>query len=131
MRAKAGPRSADAWDCSPITARHWITQVQQGQVNSWRENPVGRPKAVDEAYLARLKELLSLNPKEELGFAFERWTASLLNRRLAKEFGIQLSDRHINRLLNQMGLSTRLPRQSKNKKQPSIIIRNLRATPSL
>ncbi|MBD3563227.1 helix-turn-helix domain-containing protein, partial [Planktothrix sp. FACHB-1355] len=66
----------------------------------------GRPKSVNEQYLERLKELVSQSPKE-FGYPFRRWTAQWLSKHLAKELGIEVSDRHINRLLKDMGLSTR------------------------
>jgi Homeodomain-like domain len=70
------------------------------------ETPIGRPKTVSDDYLNRLKELASQSPRH-FGYPFERWTAQYLQRRLAQEFEVQVSDRHIHRLLKQMGLSTR------------------------
>ncbi len=67
---------------------------------------MGRPKTVNEQYLNRLKELVSHSPRE-YGYPFQRWTAQWLGKHLEKELGIKLSDCHINRLLKQMGLSTR------------------------
>jgi transposase len=67
---------------------------------------VGRPKTVSADYLNRLRELVSHNPRQ-FGYSFERWTAQWLQRHLAREFDCIVSDRHINRLLKQMGLSTR------------------------
>ncbi len=92
--------------CSPGTARHWILVAKSGQAHQWNNHPIGRPQEVNEQYLERLKELVNNSPKE-FGYVFQRWTASWLSKHLAKEFGTQLSDRHINRLLKQMGLSTR------------------------
>ncbi|MEW6498921.1 MAG: winged helix-turn-helix domain-containing protein, partial [Cyanobacteriota bacterium] len=43
----------------------------------------------------------------DYGYAFRRWTANWLSKHLAKELGISISDRHVKRLLKQMGLSTR------------------------
>jgi transposase len=70
------------------------------------ETPIGRPKTVSDDYLNRLKELASQSPRH-FGYPFERWTAQYLQRRLAQEFNLKVSDRHIHRLLKQMGLSTR------------------------
>jgi transposase len=67
---------------------------------------LGRPKIVNHQYIERLKELVSSSPRE-YGYAFSDWTAQWLSKHLAKELGIQISDRHINRLLKQMGLSTK------------------------
>ncbi|MBD2180573.1 helix-turn-helix domain-containing protein [Planktothrix sp. FACHB-1375] len=95
-----------ALGCSQGTARHWIFMAQAGLAHNWDDNPIGRPKSVNEQYLERLKELVSQSPKE-FGYPFRRWTAQWLSKHLAKELGIEVSDRHINRLLKDMGLSTR------------------------
>ena len=92
--------------CSPGTARHWILVAKSGQAHKWKNHRIGRPQEVNEQYLERLKQLVTNSPKE-FGYVFRRWTANWLGKHLAKEFGIELSDRHINRLLKQMGLSTK------------------------
>lgn len=56
--------------------------------------------------MQRLKELVSHDPRE-FGYPFRRWTARWLNQHLSRELEVMVSDRHINRLLKQMGLSTR------------------------
>jgi transposase len=67
---------------------------------------IGRPKTISDAYLDRLKELASHSPRH-FGYPFERWTAHWLRRRLREEMDLEVSERHIHRLLKQMGLSTR------------------------
>lgn len=95
-----------ALGCSPGMARYWIVMAQAGQAHNWKEQPIGRPKSVNNEYLERLKELVSHSPRD-FGYSFSRWTGQWLSKHLAKEFGIEVCDRHINRLLKQMGLSTR------------------------
>lgn len=73
---------------------------------SWSAQPLGRPKVITDEYVASLQELVQRSPRE-YGYPFQRWTAAWLRCHLAKELGIEISDRHVNRLLNQMGLSTR------------------------
>lgn len=92
--------------CSQGTARYWIFIAQSGQAHNWKKQPVGRPKHVNEQYLERLRELVNHSPRD-YGYAFSQWTAYWLSKHLAEEFDIEVSDRHINRLLKQMGLSTR------------------------
>jgi transposase len=92
--------------CSQSTARHWMLMAETGQAHQWQKGRVGRPKSLPEEYLERLRELVEESPKEH-GYAFGRWTAQWLGKHLEKEFGVQMSSRHINRLLRQMGLSTR------------------------
>lgn len=92
--------------CSQEMARYWIGLAEAGLAHKWNERPIGRPKIVNDQYLARLRELVSNSPRD-YGYAFTYWTAQWLSKHLAKEFDIQISDRHINRLLKQMGLSTK------------------------
>lgn len=92
--------------CSPEMARYWMDMAQTGRAHLWNERPMGRPKTVSEEYLTRLQELVSHSPRE-YDYPFQRWTAQWLSKHLAKELGIEVSACHINRLLKQMGLSTR------------------------
>lgn len=116
--------------CCQETARYWINVVQAGNAHHWNEQPLGRPKTVNQEYVENLKQLVSLNPRE-LGYPFGRWTAQWLGKHLAKELGIEVSDRHINRLLKQMGLSTRRCNQAKkiaNARSSTINIDNLQSS---
>jgi transposase len=92
--------------CSPETARYWIDMARLGRALFWSDRPMGRPKSVNEQYLDRLQELVSHSPRD-YDYPFRRWTAQWLSKHLAKELGIEVSACHINRLLKQMGLSTR------------------------
>jgi transposase len=101
----------DALGCSPETARYWMTMAQAGQAHNWQERQIGRPRTINEKYLERLQELVS-RPPRDYGYSFRAWTAQWLSKHLAQEFGIEISDRHINRLLKKHGISIR-PRRSK------------------
>jgi transposase len=103
--------------CSEDTARYWMLMAQTGKAYERLDLPIGRPKIVNEDYLDRLRELVTCTP-EDYGYSFKRWTANWLAKHLNEEFGIEVSDRHINRLLKQMGLSTRdsLPNKCTNNK---------------
>ncbi|MEM6518162.1 MAG: helix-turn-helix domain-containing protein [Cyanobacteria bacterium P01_C01_bin.70] len=105
--------------CCHATVRHWILIAQSGQAHTWLDQaPPGRPKTVHDTYLTRLRELVEHSPRD-YGYPFRRWTAAWLSKHLEKEFNIQISDRHINRLLQQMGLSTRSPSARKPKSPPT------------
>lgn len=130
--------------CSHSTARYWINVAKSGQAHQWNSNLIGRPQIVDDRCLDRLRELLSQSPKEvkvpnrDFTYSASQWTAKKLSEHLEAEMGIKISDRHINRLLKQMGLSTRQksknnpekndPPQSETKNlsnKSSIVIRDL------
>jgi transposase len=111
LRANMGQSQSEicaALKCSEDTARYWMAIAETEQVLDRLERPIGRPKTVSDDYLNRLQELVTSNPKD-YDYPFQRWTAYWLGKHLSKEFGIEVSDRHINRLLKQMGLSTRQP----------------------
>lgn len=92
--------------CSQEMARYWVGLAEAGLAHKWNERPIGRPKIVNNQYIERLKELVSNSPRD-YGYAFTYWTAQWLSKHLANELGIEISDRHVNRLLKQMGLSTK------------------------
>ncbi|AFY48149.1 transposase [Nostoc sp. PCC 7524] len=101
--------------CSYHMARYWIGLAKAGLAHQWQEQPVGRPKSVNEQYLKCLKDLVSHSPRE-YGYPFQSWTAQWLSKHLAREMGIEITERHISRLLKQMGLSTK-PRNHISKQE--------------
>lgn len=114
--------------CCPATARHWMHIARTGMAHQWQDCPIGRPKAINDQYLERLKELLSSSPRDH-GYVFRRWTTNWLGKHLTKEFGIEVSDRHIKRLLKQMGLSTRpKPSNAEQAQGCKILITDLKST---
>ncbi|WP_293070164.1 MULTISPECIES: helix-turn-helix domain-containing protein [unclassified Moorena] len=91
--------------CCAATVRHWMHIARSGMAHQWQDCPIGRPKAVNDEYLDRLKELINQSPRD-YGYSFQRWTVNWLNKHLAKELGIEVSNPHLQRLLKEMGLST-------------------------
>jgi putative transposase len=116
--------------CSQEMARYWIGIAEAGLAHKWNERPIGRPKIVNNQYIERLKELVSNSPRD-YGYAFSHWTAQWLSKHLAAELGITISDRHINRLLKQMGLSTKRknspPKEIESAQDNSITISDLQS----
>ena len=108
-RGHSQTQICSALNCSHETARYWTYIAVSGDAHKWKDLPIGRPKTVNEEYLNRLRDLVSKSPRE-FGYAFGRWTAGWLSKHLAKELGIEVSERHVNRLLKKMGLSTRKTR---------------------
>ncbi|MGF1600581.1 MAG: transposase [Thermosynechococcaceae cyanobacterium] len=94
-----------ALGCAPGTARFWMKMMQLGEIDAWASAPIGRPQKVSPEYLARLRKLVCHSPKT-YGYAAKQWTALYLRQQLIKELGIDVSDRHINRLLNEMHISS-------------------------
>lgn len=116
--------------CCSATVRHWMHIARAGMAHQWQDCPIGRPKTVSDEYVERLKELLTHSPRD-YGYSFRRWTVNWLTKQLAKDFGVEVSDRSIKRLLKQMGLST-VPKPSNTDKNANesasnskILIRDL------
>lgn len=93
--------------CAQQTARHWIAVAESGKAHLWNDDQIGRPKTINSQFIDRLKELATKSPRD-YGYSFHTWTGDWLRKHLAKELGIEVSNRHINRLLSQLGLSSRL-----------------------
>jgi transposase len=110
--------------CSHSTARHWITLAKSGQAHQWNSNAIGRPQTVNDRCLQRLRELVTQSPREvkvpnrDFTYHTRQWTAKKLSEHLWAELGIKISDRHINRLLKQIGLSTRPKSNNLEKNDP-------------
>jgi transposase len=129
LRSKMGQSQSEicaAVGCSQQTARYWISVARKDKAQDCFNRPIGRPKKISEEYLKRLKELVASSPKN-FGYSLERWTARWLSKHLLKELGISIGERHINRLLQQMGLSTRQTMASSNNwhKSIGIVIKDL------
>jgi transposase len=77
-----------ALGCSQETARYWICMAQAGKAHLWNERPMGRPKAVNDEYINRLKELVSNSPRD-CGYSFRQWTAQWLAKHLSQEMGLK------------------------------------------
>jgi transposase len=88
-------------DCTAATASKWILIAESGAIDRWQKYRRGRPPKVDQPYLDRLKELISKSPRD-FGYSFNRWSGVWLARHLEKEFGIELTPTHINRLRKQL-----------------------------
>jgi transposase len=110
--------------CSQSMARHWIAIAKAGLAHQWADSPIGRPKAVDDAYIERLQDLIQCSPRE-CGYPFQRWTARSLAKHLQKELNVTVSDRHLRRLLKSQGLSTRRQAISLPATQQKILIQDL------
>jgi transposase len=106
-QGKSQKQICDFLNCAPVTARTWIHIVKSEQAHRWRDFcQDGRPKMIEDHHRDRLIELFKQRPKE-VGYPFKKWTSVALQKQLLKEFEIEVSARHINRVLNEAGFSTR------------------------
>lgn len=114
--------------CSTSTAGRWILFAKAQMAHQCSEIAAGRPRKATDEYKRRLQELVQSNPTEH-GYGFRRWTADWLSKHLAEELGITVGDRHISRLLKELGFSTFPQEKSEipdlGMRCSKIIIRNL------
>ena len=98
--------------CCQATARHWISMARNGLVERWNSN-CGRPAKITPEFKEYLKQLVTKKPKEtyvpnqKFTYSIECWNARILSEHLHGVFGIKVTPQYINKLLKQMGLSTR------------------------
>jgi transposase len=92
--------------CSRSTVRFWMTMVRSGNALRWNDSGLGRPKTADEKVINHLVILWQQSPRN-YGYDAAHWRGKWLRRLLIRDLDVQLSVRHINRLLRKMGLATR------------------------
>lgn len=79
----------------------WVQAFERQGVDGLKSHPgSGRPARLTPAQRAQLALDLSGEPVD-LGFTQAHWSGKLLARHLERQFGIQLSQRHCQRLLLQ------------------------------
>lgn len=111
--------------CSQATAKNWILMAKTNQGHNWKSQPIGRPIKVSEEYRKRLKKLVTQCPKSvniphtEYKYPFSRWTAKKLSQHLKEELGIEVTPQHINKILKEMGISTKDNLKSKSEEKVS------------
>lgn len=87
--------------CSSATVGRWVLLAKTGQIHQWKKQCRGRPQKLEERHLSYLKELLKQSPRD-YGYDYDRWSGKRLSKQLQKEFGIKVSEQHINRLLKNL-----------------------------
>jgi transposase len=110
--------------CSAATASRWILLAKSGNAHKWREHRRGRRKTLQDEHLERLQELASCSPRD-YGYAFNRWTGAWLAKHLAKEFGIEITPQHVNRLLKNLTFQAKEQSKTQVKSTSRLIVRDL------
>ena len=99
----AVPHIAQALDVRRRTVRVWIDKYEDEELEGITTKPrSGRPPKADEDYRERLEEVVETPPRD-LGYAFNTWTREHLALHMEKETGIEISPRHMGRLLDKLG----------------------------
>jgi putative transposase len=88
----------------------WHARWRRGGLDALADQPrSGAPPKADEAYWARVGQLVEQDPTT-LGYAFSLWTAERLIRHMQQETGIELSLTRFRTVLRQRGYVYRRPK---------------------
>jgi transposase len=86
--------------------KHWRKDGLEGLANQPRK---GRTPKADEAYCAKLEEMLTKEPSD-YGYRFAIWTSDRLRAHLEKETGISLSESRFRALMKKKGYRYKRPK---------------------
>jgi transposase len=89
------------------TAANWAAARDTG-AKAWKNKPLGRPAALDDAHRRRLAKILLKGPQAS-GFATELWTLSRIAQVIHCEFGVQYSIVNVWHILRAMNFSCQRP----------------------
>lgn len=109
---------------SRVTVTRWLHQFETNGIASvWPGKSTGRPPKADAEFQAALAAAVQQNPRS-LGYAFTRWTASLLAEHLWRTTHVQVAPSTIHTLLKRLGFRYGHPKLDlKHRQDPSEIAR--------
>jgi len=110
-RGPSAPMIAEWLDTREQTIYRWFDRLESepvGQAVRDRHRS-GRPPKLDDADHEEFQKAVR-GPPASVGYDRPAWTTALARRFLRKEFGVEYSRRHVQRLLKDAGLTWRTPR---------------------
>lgn len=104
---------AKVLDINPRTIYRWLARYQRGGLEglNTKPNPGRPPKLVNEQVSWLVRTVCSKNP-QELQFPFSLWTFSIIRELIDQQFGVQLSDVTVGRIMRSQGFAPERPLQS-------------------
>lgn len=105
------PMIAEWYDMRAETIYSWFTQIEEEPLEEaiFDEPPPGRPPKLSEEQREQFKKALH-QPPEESGYDSRAWTRRLAEKYLEEEFDVVYHERHVRRLMNDLGVSWQRPR---------------------
>lgn len=97
------PRIAEWFDVRPATVYGWLDRLEATESileAVTDDTRPGRPTKLNEEERGEFFELLS-HPPTAVGMDSDKWTPQLAKALLASRYGVDYSERHLRRLLNQ------------------------------
>ncbi|OYV51949.1 MAG: hypothetical protein B7X10_00370 [Burkholderiales bacterium 21-58-4] len=109
QRGMAPAEIAERVGVARQTVYTWKQVLDEGGIDALRESRrTGPPSQLDEAALARLRDILLDSPTAH-GFGTELWTLKRVRKIIQRVFGVRHSEVHVWRLLGQLGFSSQKP----------------------
>lgn len=106
------------------TVYGWLAKMRVGGKEALQAKPVpGRPPKLDTQQISRLYALIVGTDPRQLSFGFALWTRSMVQELIGREFGIDLSEVSVGRLLHTMGLSPQRPLHRAYQQDPDAVER--------
>lgn len=106
------------------TVYGWLAKAREGGKDALKAKPIpGRPSKLDDQHVSRLRALIVGNDPRQLSFGFALWTRSMIQELIRREFGIDLSEVSVGRLLHTMGLSPQRPLHRAYQQDPDAVER--------
>lgn len=110
-RGPSVPMIAEWFDMREGTIYNWFDRFEERSIENaiTDDHRSGRPPKLDET--ARKAFIKAVNePPTESGYEQPAWSTKLAQRFLREEFDVEYSQRHVQRLLKEAGLSHQTPR---------------------
>lgn len=88
----------------------WIASYHSGGMEALKAKPIpGAPPKLTGKQLAKLSRLLQSKNPLQLKFEFALWTLSMIRELILREFGVELSESSVGRLMNRLGFTPQRP----------------------
>lgn len=113
-RGPSAPMIAEWLDTREQTIYRWFDRLEEEPISeAVRDRPrPGRPSKLSEQQRDAFQTAVT-HPPSEVGYDEPAWSTKLAKRFLAEEFAVEYTMRHVQRLLNDAGLTHR-PRGSES-----------------
>jgi transposase len=92
------------------TIYRWLAAYASGGVEALKAKPIpGAPPKLNARQVTRLSRLLRTKNPLQLKFEFALWTLSMIRELIHREFGVELSESAVGRLMKRLGFTPQRP----------------------
>jgi transposase len=88
----------------------WMQRYQQGGFDGLKTLPLsGRPPKLTKAQEKKVFDIVTLKNPMQLKFPFALWTRAMVRELIRDQFGVEMSEVNVGRLLHKLGLTPQRP----------------------